>query len=349
MKKLSLLNKIILFINYIFVLLLVCTFFISKLPAEKFTFFTLLSLTVPFIIIINFLLVLYWLIKKKKFFFISTITLFIAYFVLSPIYKFKDSNNDDVSKGDNFTLMTFNTRNFNVNGGLKINNVDSLIVDFITKKDVDILCFQEYHHAMKISDKLKQYDYKFVDFIYGKNTGRVIQAIYSKYPILKVEPIEFPKSANSAIYADVIIKKDTVRIYNLHLQSFNIEPEVSTIKNQDSKRLFTRLKKVLRLQKEQMLIIKDHYKKCTYRKILTGDFNNTQFSNTYGIVANDFQDSFIEAGEGFGLTYDLKGLPMRIDYILVDEAFEVLSHENFDVKLSDHYPLKATLRLKDFK
>ena len=345
MKKLSFFNKIVLGINSIAALLLVLSFFISKFPAEKYTFFAILSLSVPFVISLNILTALYWLVERKKFFRISTILLLIGYFIFSPIFKF--STTEKLSKEDDFTLMSFNTRNFNINGGLKVENVDSLIVDFLTIENADILCFQEYHHAMKISDKLNQYEYKFVDFIYGENKRRVIQAIYSKYPILKVEPIEFPKSANSAIYTDVIIKTDTVRIYNLHLQSFKLAPEVSTIQNQDSKRLFARLKKVLRLQKEQMSIVKEHYLKCDYKKILVGDFNNTQFSSAYSIVEKDFQDSFIEAGKGFGRTYNLKGLPIRIDYILPDDSFEVIKHQNYDVKLSDHYPIKATLRIKN--
>ena len=62
-------------------------------------------------------------------------------------------------------------------------------------------------------------------------------------------------------------------------------------------------------------------------------------------MKEDFQDTFLERGSGFGRTYDLWKIPLRIDYILVDDDFEVLAHKNYDERLSDHYPVMATLRL----
>ncbi len=344
MKKLSIFQKFILLFNYGVAFLLLLSFFAKNLPAEKYTIFAVLSLILPLVVVLNIVLMLYWLLKRKRFFWLSAVLLVISYVVLLPIYKFGEPS-VKAGKGD-FTVMTFNTRNFNKFKSIDKNNVDSLIIDFVNKEDADIICFQEFYHAMKRSDKLSQYTYQFVDFVYGENTGRVIQAVYSKYPILKVEPIEFPKSANSAIYADILIKKDTLRIYNLHLQSFKISPEVNTFKNQNSKRLFGRLKKVIKLQKDQIDIIKEHHTKTNHKTIFVGDFNNTQFSNIYNTLKGDFQDSFLEAGQGFGRTYDLNGLPMRIDYILTDDSFEILEHQNYDVKLSDHYPIKATLQIK---
>jgi len=38
---------------------------------------------------------------------------------------------------------------------------------------------------------------------------------------------------------------------------------------------------------------------------------------------------------------------MRIDYIMADDSFEILEHQNYDVKLSDHYPIKGILKIKD--
>jgi len=48
------------------------------------------------------------------------------------------------------------------------------------------------------------------------------QAIFSKFPIVKSGSIEFPNTANNAIYADIVKGSDTIRIYNVHLQSLRI-------------------------------------------------------------------------------------------------------------------------------
>ena len=79
---------------------------------------------------------------------------------------------------------------------------------------------------------------------------------------------------------------------------------------------------------------------------MTGDFNNTAYSFIYKeIIGDDLVDTFKEAGNGFGKTYDFKFFPLRIDYILSDKAFTVNGYKTYDVKLSDHYPIKATLKL----
>jgi endonuclease/exonuclease/phosphatase family metal-dependent hydrolase len=57
------------------------------------------------------------------------------------------------------------------------------------------------------------------------------------------------------------------------------------------------------------------------------------------------KDTYLEKGSGFGRTLDFKFLPFRIDYILTDPEFDVLEHKNYDVVLSDHFPVMATIKL----
>jgi len=68
--------------------------------------------------------------------------------------------------------------------------------------------------------------------------------------------------------------------------------------------------------------------------------------NKYQTIKGDMSDSFFEKGEGFGKTYRLFRYPMRIDYILADDSFKISDHKNYDERLSDHYPVMATLQLK---
>ena len=98
-------------------------------------------------------------------------------------------------------------------------------------------------------------------------------------------------------------------------------------------------------QYEQANLIRENMEKTHFKKILVGDFNNTQYSNVYQIIKGEMKDSYFEKGKGFGRTYDLLKFPIRIDYILADPEFEVLSHQNFNERLSDHFPVMATLRL----
>ena len=82
---------------------------------------------------------------------------------------------------------------------------------------------------------------------------------------------------------------------------------------------------------------------CPYPIVLCGDFNNTNYSWAYRNLRNDLNDSFVEAGKGFGKTYSFNGYPLRIDFILPDSRYKVNEHRNFDIKLSDHEPILVRL------
>ncbi len=346
MKKLSFFDKIIFFLNIITVLVLVVSLLVPYTSARLISSLSVVSLIVPFTVIVNLIFVFYWLLKRKRNFLLSGALLLLWYILLGPFYQFSNGNDDsNIDNERSFSIMSFNARSFNELKQLKDDNVEDRIYEFVSQQNPDIVCFQETLYAMKVNDALNQYKYKFVDFVYGKHRGKVIQSIYSKYPIVNIDSITFPNSFNNAIYADVLINRDTIRVYNLHLQSFRIVPGLHTIQNGESSKLFERSRNVILKQYEQASLIREDMGETNYRKIVLGDFNNTQYSNVYQVIKGDMKDSYLEKGRGFGRTYDLLKFPLRIDYILTDPEFEVLSHQNFDVKLSDHYPVMATLRL----
>lgn len=347
MKNLSFIDKIIFSLNTLFALVFAISLLAPFIPTKIVPSLSVVSLVVQFLVLLNLIFVLYWVLRKRRQFLLSGVLLVLWYLFLGPFYRFSNEQKETTDDGTSTTLsiMTFNARSFNELKQLDVENIDSLICNFVTKQNPDILCFQETHYAMKSNNALNQYKYKFVDFIYGKHTGKVIQSVYSKFPFIKIDSIDFPGSSNNAIYADVLFRKDTVRVYNIHLQSFRIVPGLNTIKNEESSRLFSKSRRVMLKQYEQANLIRENMAMTSYKKILVGDFNNTQYSNIYRIIKGDMKDSYVEKGSGFGMTYDFLGFPLRIDYILTDPAFEVVSHTNFDEKLSDHYPVMATLRL----
>ncbi len=171
------------------------------------------------------------------------------------------------------------------------------------------------------------------------------QAILSKYPIISNGSLELPNTFNNVIYVDVLIENDTLRVYNLHLQSLSFR--AGMIKREEPQRLFKRLDRSFQKQQEQANLVKDHAGKVRYKKIICGDFNNTQYSSVFNIVKGEMIDTFQEKGSGFGNTYNFKFLPFRIDFILTDPGIEIKSHKNFDVQLSDHKPIMASFRLKE--
>ena len=75
--------------------------------------------------------------------------------------------------------------------------------------------------------------------------------------------------------------------------------------------------------------------------------NNSAFSYVYRSIKGDLNDSFEEAGSGFGATYNFKYYPARIDYIFADPKMKVKSFETFPEFInSDHYPIIARLSME---
>jgi endonuclease/exonuclease/phosphatase family metal-dependent hydrolase len=339
MKKQSFLSKIMLLLNVIFsfCLLLACI-----IPYTSSASLAFVSLAVPLLVFINILFFIYWLLLKKFYFLLSLSILVYGYLSLGTFIGF-NSINKSINNGESITIMSFNSLGFRGKEDEWKSSAGDTIVKFIQNERPDIVCFQEFDYKKIRSHYFEEYPYRYVDFEFGPDNGRVIQAVYSKYKILEKGILEFSESSNSAIFVDVKHKADTLRIYNLHLESLNIRP--NNIKKERSDKLFSRLRHSFAKQQEQSVLVREHMNKSPYRNIVCGDFNNTQFSNSYFTIKGNLKDSFLEKGRGYGKTINFWKFPFRIDFILVDPAFEVLSHNNFNIMLSDHEPIMATVKI----
>jgi endonuclease/exonuclease/phosphatase family metal-dependent hydrolase len=236
--------------------------------------------------------------------------------------------------------MNYNVRLFNLFEWIPDTHVKQKIVDFINEKQPDVLSMQEYRPDDAVSFK-GYYKYEEVSGNKVKNG----QAIFSKYPIVKSGSIEFPNTSNNAIYVDIVKDKDTIRIYNVHLQSLGIDPTAEKLDIETSENLFNRVSSTFKLQQSQSELFLAHKNHCHYKMVICGDFNNTAYSYVYKKIKADLQDAFVEAGNGFGRTFNFKFFPIRIDFILVDQSFDINAFKTFDVQLSDHYPIMAKVKL----
>lgn len=337
--RISIAHKILWLLNVTFSTLLFLAIVTSYAVLGFMAPFMLLNLFLPVLLGLNLLFLMYWIWKRKKNLLISFVPLLISFFVFDSFYKTpvqaQNLSSDDLS------VMSYNTWGFNKNEWIKEPNVGDRIITFLKESDPDILCIQE--HSRIKNRELKHYPYNSQTSYYK---AKSIQAIFSKYPIVNKGSLDLPDTANNIIFADMVYKEDTVRVYNVHLQSYHIVPSTDNFSDKASEKTLKRIMNTFKHQVEQAQILKEHTELSPYKTIICGDFNNTQFSNIYRMIKGDLKDTFLEKGSGFGRSYGLMGFPMRIDYIFADRSFEVVSHKNYDVELSDHYPIMATLKLK---
>lgn len=337
MKNLSLLDKFMFFVNSILATLLLLSYLSYFISPNSYHIIATISLTIPFLIIINILFAIYWLLKLKKQFILSVFVLAIGFQYVSKLYTF---NEKKVLLTSDTKVLSYNVRMFNKYKNINEDNIDKKIVEFITDKQPDILCLQEYSNDQNSALK---FTYKHT---FSKNKKSLFgQAIFSNYKIINKGSLNFSNSTNNnAIFVDILKDKDTVRVYNIHLQSLQINPKEEEISQENTEKVRKRVENAFKIQANQVELIKQHQSKIHYKTIICGDFNNTAFSWAYNELIEGKNDAFQEAGAGFGKTYDL-AFPFRIDFILPDERIEINNFKTYKVKYSDHYPIMARITL----
>jgi len=333
LKKLKFINKLIYLINYIVAIWLLLGYALPFISPKMAPSLSVLSLTVPVLVIVNIVFVIYWLVSLKRNFLLSTICLIIGYFVSSPLYIF--SKNTNTAKNQ-LGIMNFNVRVFNQYKWLDDGKIPQKIDSFIKTENPDILCIQEFHTSSPID-----YPYKYTKTV--KNSKHFGQAIYSKYKIINKGALDFKNSNNNALFVDIIKNLDTIRIYNIHLQSLGLNIKKENFGQKSSEKLLKRLSKEFVKQQDQVEQIMEHKNKSKYPVIISGDLNNTAYSWAYKQLSKNMKDSFLEAGNGFGKTFALKQIPLRIDFIFADKAFIFTEHKNYTKNYSDHEPIMAKM------
>ncbi|MBT8282964.1 MAG: endonuclease/exonuclease/phosphatase family protein [Muriicola sp.] len=321
-------------------LLVVFSIYISSIESQV-VFLDLLLLFTPYLVGLNFILGFAYSLKRNKLLFFPLVALIVWIFVLAPFLVF--STDDEEKSPEDISLLSYNVMEFIGNYRDRPSDIQDKILDFVSEQEADIVCFQEFASTKLSRERLAIYPYNFVYSPRGNKRFAPL-SIFSRYPIISSGSLDFENTLNNSIYVDVLIDADTLRIYNVHLQSMRVRP--GSIKRENPVNLFSRLGKTIEQQKKQAVQILEHSGKVAHPVVFCGDFNNTQYSKVYRLLKEDKEDSFLERGNGLGNTLLFKFLPFRIDYVLVDDELEISGHQNFDIHLSDHTPIKATFRFQ---
>lgn len=333
-------NRVIYWGNLLAALLLLISFILPYLPPKSFPTLSLLSLFVPLIIILNIIFALYWAIQLRARFLLSFTVLFISYFYFNVFYEISEEG--DASQYKNtLSVLSYNVRIFNgymKDPDLKKKSVE-IMSEILKEYDPDLLCIQEYYRFNKID--FSAYPYKYIH--YRQPRSEVGYAYFSKYPLINTGGFDFKESSNNTLYADVVKGEDTIRVYNVHLQSMRIIPRVSYLKETDNEKLKNHISSAFEKQQDQIDAILKHQRNTNHPIIVCGDFNNTPFSYTYRMLKNDKQDSFRDRGNGLGTTFEFDRFPMRIDYILASKELDFLNFKTINKTFSDHRAILATV------
>lgn len=341
MKKLGFISKVLYFFNSLFALALLLSLLVPYIPPQSFPFIGVLSLVVSPLLLINLLFVVYWLLRLKRQMLLSLIILAICFIQFNSFYRIVMTDPPPLQEKQ-LNVMSFNVRLFNNYNWLPAKDIPRQINNLIKNTNPEVISFQEYSNNSEID--LKDYTHKYIQL--KKQKPGFGQAIYSKYPIVNSGNLLFENTSNNAIFVDVVKDLDTIRIYNVHLQSIQINERDVDFDQERSKRLLRRIANAFQIQQTQAEKFVEHSNKINYKTIVTADLNNTAFSYVYRKIKGTKNDAFAERGKGLGKTFELKKIPLRIDFIFTDPAFTVNTFETHSEKLSDHYAISSLLSWK---
>jgi len=351
----------LLWINYFFIIVLLLSNLTPIIAPDLFWPITMLGLAFPVIVLINFLFFIYWAIVFKRYVFYSLLALILSYSLIFDHFQFNSFKKDANQSEQSFSILSFNAKNLsntNYNRGDKV--VRDSIVNLVNRQDADIICFQEFQSyptrgVNSVSDYQQILNHSYVASVpyLEKNTHEFLDllVLYSRFPVFNQHPY-YMDGKSYGFYVDMKIEKDTIRLFNLHLESNHFSKHDYDIFSEKEVNLNEKKRNqiLLLLQKIKKYSVKRSYQARTIRKaieespyqvIVAGDFNDTPSSFTLHHIRQDLHDAFREWGMGYGNTFNGKLPPMRIDYLLFDLNMEVLDYNVIKTELSDHYPVTA--------
>lgn len=355
-------HRVVFLLNFVAIFLLLASYTTPYISPNIIWYLSLLGISYPVLLLLNILFIIYWLIFFRfiKMLY-SIIAISIGFAHVEKVFKL---NAKTTTKAENtIKVMSFNGNYFGVY--LKIINSSSFF-EYIKNEQPDIFCFQEFmwernakkNYIKKFSKALPNGHHFFLNVYTAMDTihREYGMYIYSKYPIVDSGKIEFDNTTGNFVqWADIKQADETLRIYNVHLQSIKFDEGDYDIMKLDgnndtiinkAESILHKMKEAWTLRAKQAEKVKDHMESCPHKIILCGDFNDAPISYAYQTVKGDLKDAFIESGSGLSQTYSGRMPSFRIDYILADKSFDIYNYELGDQYWSDHKLIKTTILKK---
>lgn len=319
---------------------------------EIFVIPSLLGLAYPYLLVANILLLFYWTARWKKMSFITLLILCAGIPFFTSYYGTHRS--DAASIPSDISVLSYNVRFFDKFGWSKNKQTYNKLLDYLNRFKGDFSCLQEFPTSsntlpsQQIVKSLSTYPYHFL---------HKDMAIFSRLPILNTGHIPFDGNhTGSAQYCDIRKGKDTIRIYNIHLESYRLgQKERKFVKeitagathdfSNGIKNILSRIIRANKARARQALLIRKHIAQSPHKVILCGDFNDTPLSYTYNAIRSQLTDCFLQKGHGLGNTYIGEFPSFRIDYILHSPDFITTDYTRHSINLSDHYPISCKLKI----
>lgn len=227
--------------------------------------------------------------------------------------------------------MAYNVRMFYGDDGRS--TVDSLAA-FVNRYDPDILCIEEFSDLARGAtmrfDSLIAPGYRRAVYSRdGEGTAGVALAVYSKLRILASGAVDCVNDVDTtratAVWADLRLDRDTVRVFCNHLRSTHIKSSDSdylmnyrfltdTASHEKLHSILSRLRYNSISRSHQVDSLSQLIAATPHARIVCGDFNDTPLSYTYRLMVARIAGCFPR--EGTGILAYLSGILQYVPHRL---------------------------------
>lgn len=343
-------NIVLLALSISLSLVLLVSYITPLISPAKFGSMTIVGIFAPALYITVVMLLLLWVVMRRW-----RMAGILALVLLPGVFHFSDFYSLDISREIEpeperraFTIMSHNVRGFMDERNR--NSIDTFAKHYAEMPLPDIACFQEYmsdaYGIDQIDDIFEGYHKRMVS-----ESGNLMLCTYSRYPIIATGQISGENRGTSQ-WCDVVIRRDTLRIYNNHLYTMSITADDSD-KISDGRILregdqmasiVERIASNSAIRAEHVDTLRTVIDATPYRHIVCGDFNDTPMSYVYHRMSRHLNDAFKECGRGYGYTFTPMHSLLRIDYILYSDGLKGKRYfVDEDATMSDHIPIFTTL------
>jgi endonuclease/exonuclease/phosphatase family metal-dependent hydrolase len=359
---------VLLIANILVAVCLILSYMAGYFSPQKAWILAFFGLAYPIFLSLNLFFILIWLATWNRYIFISLITVLAGWNTLMTIFPVRLSKPGHIA-GTQLKVTTFNIHSlYGTQQGDNVGETRNRVTDFLAGNDADIVCIQEFYAIGEdfnviLTDfmrkiKLEHYHFRNYQEFWNKKKINAI-ATFSRFPVVRTGSYKLPDKSIYAIFTDLLINGDTVRVFNVHLESIRFgnddysffshltEPGMEkTPLEIGSKKMMWKLRKAFKYRATQVESLNRDISGSPYPVILAGDFNDSPCSYTYHQLTDNLSDAYTKAGSGlFGSTYSGQFPAFRIDYILYSEGFKALDYRKEEVNISDHFPVSASLVL----
>jgi endonuclease/exonuclease/phosphatase family metal-dependent hydrolase len=315
-----------------------------------------LGLTFPAPLLINFCFLVFWLFAKPRYALVPFVGFVLAYV---PVRAYFPLNVPHSAPEGAIKVISYNVEGFGFRELKGSNDSINPITAYLRDSKADIICLQEAGGHELRADSILKHFYPYTCFQMKDSSGDVL-AVYSQYPIQRVERIDYPSRGNLSIACELDVNGRKVLLVNNHFETNGLEPEDKDgfrrlVKRDDNyeeaktdtRNLFVKLSNASKMRAPQVDQVMRYISSRRGGKsvIALGDFNETPISYSQHRFAEKLTDCYAATANGPGFSYNRSHMLVRIDHIFCSDDFTPYAcHVDRSVAVSDHYPVVCWLK-----